>query len=107
MRVEEYIGSRIMELCKRHHMSKYRLSQLTGITQTALSNIIKKESLPTLVTLEKICDAFGITMAQFFAGDKNVPDLTEEQREIIDIWSDADSEKRKLILTLIRSIKTS
>lgn len=106
MRAEEYIGPHIKELCARHKMSKYRLAQLTGITQTALSNIIEKGSVPTIMTLEKICDAFGISLAQFFAGDDSHMGLTEEQREIVDAWQNADPEKRKIILNIIRSINS-
>ena len=46
-------------------MSKYRLSQLSGISQSSIGKIIAKESLPTMPTVEKICDALGVTMAQF------------------------------------------
>lgn len=66
MRTEDYIPKRVKELCSKHKVSKYRLAQLTDMSQTALGNIIKKESIPTIPTLERICDAFGISLAQFF-----------------------------------------
>ena len=68
MRTEDYIADNIIALCKKRDMSKYRLSQLTGISQSSIGKIIAKESLPTMPTVEKICDALGVTMAQFFAG---------------------------------------
>ena len=40
---------------------------MTGISQSSIGKIIAKESLPTMPTVEKICDALGVTMAQFFA----------------------------------------
>ena len=69
MRTEEYIPKRVKELCSKHKVSKYRLAQLTDMSQTALANIMNKKSIPTVPTLERICDAFGISIAQFFAGD--------------------------------------
>ena len=66
MRTEDYIADNIIALCKKRDMSKYRLSQLTGISQSSIGKIIAKESLPTMPTVEKICDALGVTMAQFF-----------------------------------------
>ena len=72
MRTEDYIADNIIALCKKRDMSKYRLSQLTGISQSSIGKIIAKESLQTMPTVEKICDALGVTMAQFFAG-KDVP----------------------------------
>lgn len=103
MRAEEYIATRMIELCKKHKTSKYRLSQLTGISQTSLGNIIKGQSIPTIINLEKICDAFGITIAQFFAGDQIKPDLTPEQKEILDILDEVSGEERRILLQVIRS----
>lgn len=48
MRTEDYIPKRVKELCSKHKVSKYRLAQLTDMSQTALGNIIKKESIPTI-----------------------------------------------------------
>ena len=55
MRVEEYIATRVKELCVKHKVTKYRLSLLTGMSQTALGNIMNMKSMPTVLTLEKIC----------------------------------------------------
>ena len=54
MRTEDYIADNIVALCKKRDMSKYRLSQLTGISQSSIGKIIAKESLPTMPTVEKI-----------------------------------------------------
>ena len=80
MCVEEYIPLRIAELCRKRGYTKYRLAQLTGITQTALGNMLNQKSMPTMANLEKICDAFEITIAQFFSDDENRLDLTKEQK---------------------------
>lgn len=105
MRVEEYVATRVKELCVKHKMTKYRLSQLTGMSQTALGNIMNTKSMPTVLTLEKICDAFSITMAQFFAGEGERPDLTQEQKEIIETWDKLGSEERRILLQFVRSLK--
>ena len=94
MRVEEYIPLRIKELCKKRGYTKYRLAQITGMTQTALVNILNQKSLPTIVNLERICDAFGITLAQFFTDDGSKLNLTQDQQEILDIWDDLESKER-------------
>lgn len=93
MRTEEYIPKRVKELCSKHKVSKYRLAQLTDMSQTALANIMNKKSIPTVPTLERICDAFGISIAQFFAGDGMRPDLTDEQGELLEIWDDLNADE--------------
>lgn len=54
MLTEDYVALRIIELCEKHKISRYRLSQLTGMSQTALGKIVSKESIPTIPTIEKI-----------------------------------------------------
>ena len=104
MCADEYIAYRVEELCREHSMTKYRLSQLTGITQTALSRIISRDSTPTISTLEKICEAFGITLAQFFAAE-GIPDLTDTQRELLETWNVLDNKEREIVIKFIRSLK--
>ena len=101
----DYIGPRIKELCDKQQITKYRLSQMTGVTQTVLSRIIKKENVPTIQTIEKICAALNISLAQFFAKDENPPDLTAEQKEIIDTWNGLNPEERERLMKIIRTFQ--
>ena len=101
----DYIGPRIKELCDKQQITNYRLSQMTGVTQTVLSRIIKGENVPTIQTIEKICVALNISLAQFFAKDENPPDLTAEQREIIETWDELGREERRILLQFVRSLK--
>ena len=54
MHIEKYVAKNIISLCEKRDISKYRLSQLSGISQSSLSRIMTQESLPSLITLEKI-----------------------------------------------------
>ena len=102
---EEYIALRIKELCKIHGLTKYKLAQKTGISQTALANMISQKSIPTVPTLQKICDAFGITLAQFFVKGEGRENLTDLQKEILDTWDELDSREREILISFVRSLK--
>ena len=101
----DFIGPRLKELCDKQQITKYRLSQMTGVTQTVLSRIIKGENVPTIQTIEKICAALNISLAQFFAKDENPPDLTAEQREIIETWNGLTPEERERLMKIIRTFQ--
>ena len=101
----DFIGPRIKELCDKQQITKYRLSQMTGVTQTVLSRIIKGENVPTIQTIEKICFALNISLAQFFAKDENPPDLTAEQKEIIETWNGLTPEERERLMKIIRTFQ--
>ena len=101
----DFIGPRIKELCDKQQITKYRLSQMTGVTQTVLSRIIKGENVPTIQTIEKICFALNISLAQFFAKAENPPDLTAEQKEIIETWNGLNPEERERLMKIIRTFQ--
>lgn len=106
MQTENYVSYKISDLCKQNKMSAYKLSQITGISQSVLSGITKNKRMPTLITLEKICSAFGITLAQFFTENDTVTELSAEQREFLSLWSDMNYEERRCVKAFMKSLKT-
>ena len=105
MCIEDYVPMRIEELCSKGGITRYQLSSRTGISQSALSDIVKKKNVPTLVTIERICEAFGITIAQFFTQGENIPDLSDEQKELLLLWNGLKLEEKEIVKTFMKSIK--
>lgn len=104
LHIEKYVAENIISLCEKRDISKYRLSQLSGISQSSLSRIITQESLPSLVTLEKICTALGVTLSQFFQ-EESLPDLTESQTEILRIWNNLSKNEQETVLAMLRGLQ--
>lgn len=104
LRLEKYVADNIAELCKKCGISKYRLSQLSGISQFLLGRIIATESLPSLITLEKICAALDVTLSQFFC-EEDMKDMTETQTEVLEIWKDLSVDEQEVVLAMLRGLK--
>lgn len=101
---EMYIIDRIEKLCEEKNLSRYRLAQKAGIAQSSLSTLLNRKSIPTIQTLEKICSGFDITLAQFFAAENEIPDLTDEQRELLDTWNNMNEQERALVKAYMQGI---
>ena len=56
---------RLRKLLQERGWSEYRLAQVSGLNESTISNIYRRNTLPTIPTLEAICKAFGITLSQF------------------------------------------
>ena len=69
--MENEILVRVRELCNKRGWTTYRLALESGIGQTTLSNLFKRNNIPTIPTLERICAGFGISLSQFFADDRD------------------------------------
>ena len=81
------ILDRITQLREDRGWSDYRLAQEANIPQSTLSNLYKRNNSPTVSTLEAICAAFGISLAQFFSSLDNNNALTPEQQELLKDWT--------------------
>ena len=83
--VEEYIPLRIAELCRKRGYTKYRLAQLTGITQTALGNMLNQKSMPTMANLEKIWCFWNYNRTIFFRWWKQIESDKRAKRNTWDL----------------------
>ena len=93
----------------KYHMqlrgwSEYRLAKESKLSQSTISNIFRRNTLPSISTLEIICKAFGISLSQFFADNIDDSLLSEEQKELLQYWSKLSAKKRKAVLNLISEI---
>ncbi len=57
--------SRINSLMKERNWSDYRLSLESGLSSSTIANMHRRGTVPSISTLEQICDAFGISLSQF------------------------------------------
>lgn len=81
-----YIVEKIERLRKEKNLSRYRLSQRSGLSQSSISNLLNRRSTPSIPTLEKICYGLDMTLSEFFRSDNERRDLTKEQTHILDAW---------------------
>ena len=95
---------RIEVLMKQRNWSVYRLSKESGLSQSTLSHVFRKDSEPTISTLETICMTFGISLSQFFS-DGTFVSLTEEQQDILNRWSTLSPEQKRLVIAMIENMK--
>lgn len=102
---EEYITNRIKELSDKRQMSMYALSKKTGISQSSLSNLMKRGSTPTFYTLDKICDGLGITLSQFFSKDIEKLELSAEQRKVLETWETLTDKEKEAVEIYVRGMK--
>lgn len=70
MNITEAVKMRILELCREHSITVNKLSIISGITQSTLSNITGgRNSSPTVSTVKKICDGLNISVQEFFSAE--------------------------------------
>lgn len=87
---------RIRELCEERGWSYYQLSRESGIPYSTLNTMMLKSNMPTLPTLLRLCNGFGISMAQFFEPEESFSELTPDQRQCLSMWDALSSQDKQL-----------
>lgn len=96
---------RIIELREERHWTEYQLAEKSGLTQSTISSWYRKNMLPTIPSLTKICDAFGISISQFFLEDRNQAVLLNERElSLLKASSKLDSKQYDALLHFLETI---
>ena len=96
---------KLRQLLKERGWTEYRLSKNCGLSESTLANIFRRNTVPSIATLETICKGFGITMSQFFAENEMV-ELSPELKELFDNWVFQTPQVKASVLQLLKSIST-
>ena len=99
------ILEKITELRKERNWTEYELARNSGLTQSTISTWYRKGQIPTIQTLDKVCQGFGITLSQFFAEGDSAVYLSDEQRVLLDNWASLTPQQKKALIELMHSIK--
>ncbi len=96
---------RITELRNNKKWTEYQLAEYSGLTQSTISSWYRKQMLPTIPSLIKICDAFGITISQFFCENSVTPvHLTDKQNTLLEASSKLNNEQYNALIAFLEKL---
>lgn len=85
--------------------TEYQLAEKSELPQSTISSWYRKNQIPTIPSLEKICRAFGISLAQFFTDDyAEIAALTKQQSELLHQWNKLTEKQKKIIVQLMKEM---
>lgn len=96
------IRKRLMELQQQRGWSDYKIAKEAGLSPNTVSNIYRRGNTPSLVTLEALCKAFGISVAQFFS-EGDMIEVTPELKELFEKWTALSPEQKEALWKIIKT----
>ncbi len=85
--------------------TEYELAERSELTQSTISSWYRKKLIPSISSLEHICNAFGISLSQFFLDDNCYSEkITKEQVDILKRWNRLTKEQQKRLADFLDSI---
>lgn len=101
MRTVKDILSTISAYREDRGWTEYQLAERSGLPQSTISSWYRKNMVPTITSLEKICNAFGITLSQLFSEGEAPVSLTASQKKLLERWSRLNEDQQNAVFQLI------
>jgi transcriptional regulator with XRE-family HTH domain len=97
------IKARLQAIMDERGWTMYRVAKEADIPWSTVRNMFKRNTEPSVTTLESICAGMGITLAQFFHSGCAAT-LTDAQRQLVMKWNNLNEHDKKLMLDLMDSL---
>ncbi len=97
------VKARLQHLMDERGWTIYRVAKEAGIPWSTVRNMFKRNTEPSVQTLEALCKGMGITLPQFFDVDNDMG-LSPEQAQLLQEWSQLRENDKRLISELIGSL---
>lgn len=98
------VNQKIKQLAKLRGWTEYRLVKESGLAASTIANIYHRNTIPSIPTLEVLCNTFGITLSQFFSEDNRVS-LSKDQSLLLERWAAITPTQRTILLDLLGSME--
>lgn len=96
------ILEKINKLRLERGWSVYKLAEESGLTQSTIANMFSRKTMPSISTLTQICNAFGISLSEFFSDNKN--ELNDEEFLLLANFRKLSEKDKNTIKSLISSL---
>lgn len=96
---------KIDSLRKERGWSINNLAMEAMLTQSTLNNLYVRKAEPKLSTLRAICNAFGITLAEFFSDEESQCKKFADEGELIARVTALNDRQKKGLLQFLRTLK--
>lgn len=97
------VKERLQQLMNERGWTIYRVAKEADIPWSTVRNMFKRNTEPSIQTLEAICKGMGMTLPQFFDTDNNMG-LSPEQKRLVHQWSRLREKDQRLISDLVDSL---
>lgn len=98
-------GKRIKELRTERALSQERLALNAGITPTYLGLVEREQRNATVATIERLCSALNISLAEFFAvADHSEPMESDVGKQILSQLNGLNDEEKLAMLQLVKDV---
>lgn len=99
------LGKRLQELREEKGMTRYRMTEITGISGQHIKGIEEGTRQPTVDTLRKMAVSLGVTLSELFNDNSETAYLSEKEKQLIGNLRLLSDEKADALVFLSEILK--
>ena len=98
------IAERLKESRKAKNLSVYKLSQISGVSETHIRDLERGDRNPSFDTLSRLVKPLGLSLAEMFRDSEDVSYLNSRERELVECYRMLSDDKAEKLLEFLKTL---
>ena len=98
------ISKRLKDVRKAKDISVYKLSQLSGVSETHIRDLERGDRNPSFDTLSKIAAPLGISLSDLLNETDGVSYLNEKEKTLVECFRCLSDDKADALLAFLKTL---
>lgn len=98
------ISKRLKDVRKAKDISVYKLSQLSGVSETHIRDLERGDRNPSIDTLYKLSVPLGISLPELLNETGNASYLNEKEKMLIEYFRSLSDDKADALLAFLKTL---
>ncbi len=97
------IAERLKKVRESKNISVYKLSQLSGVSETHIRDLERGDRNPSFDTLSRLAEPLGLKLSELFNESDEVSFLNSDEKELVDCYRLLSDDKAEALLNFIKT----
>jgi len=98
------IAERLRSIRKSKNISVYKLSQLSGVSETHIRDLERGDRNPSFDTLNRLSVPLGITLSELFNESEETAFLNSTEKELLNCYRMLSNDKAEKLLDFLKTL---
>lgn len=98
------ISKRLKQIRKAKEISVYKLSQLSGVSETHIRDLERGDRNPSIDTLAKISAPLGLSLSELLNETDGVSYLNENEKTLVECFRHLSDDKADTLLAFLKTL---
>ena len=98
------IASRLKKIRTSKGCSVYKLSQISGVSETHIRDLERGDRNPSLDTIDRIAKTFGMSVSELLNENEEISYLTAKEKELLECYRMMPDDQCDALLAFIKTL---